>query len=363
MKKRILVTMMAAMTALLLGCGEKAAVEANVNPDDYVTLGDYKNLTADVELQNVSEDDVETQMKNELDYYVESYNLCSYEPIEGKDVVESGDMVNIDYCGKKDGVAFDGGTAEGYYLEIGSGSFIPGFEDGLIGKKLNETVDLNLTFPEDYTNTELAGQPVVFTVSVNEICDASKKISPEYNDDLMKKLNAIGFSFDNIEDYRANVKEYLEEQAEQNNLNAKDNAIWEAVYATCEVQEPPAEMVQNIKDKIYANAQVYADQYSMSLADFLEQGMQMTEEDFEAEADKTSVASAKEQLAVQAIAKKEGIVISKKTLQEMKEQEAEAAGKTVEEYFQNVADEDYYDYALTKKVYEYLATIVTVNEK
>lgn len=363
MKKKILVAMMAAMTAMLCACGEKAAVESTVNPDDYVVLGDYKNLTADVELQTISDNDVETQMKNELDYYVDTYGLVYYEPVEGRDVIESGDMVNIDYTGTKDGVAFDGGTAQNYYLEIGSGTFIPGFEDGLIGKKLNETVDLDLTFPEEYQNEDLAGQAVVFTVSINSICDASKMITPEYDDALIKQLYDLGFSFETMDDYRADVKAYLESQVEEVNEDAKDTAIWDAVYATCEVKEPPTEMVNNIKDKIYANAQTYADQYSMTLDDFLEQGMGMTTEQFEEQAESTAVESAKEQLVIQAIAKKEDIIVSKKTLQDMKEQEAEAAGKTVDEYFQGVEDTDYYDYVLNKKVYEYLDTIVTVNEK
>ena len=87
-----------------------------------------------------------------------------------KSVVESGDTVNIDFEGKKDGVAFDGGTSQGYNLTIGSGSFIDGFEDGLIGVNVGDTVDLNLTFPEGYQNADLAGQDVVFTVTVNFIC-------------------------------------------------------------------------------------------------------------------------------------------------------------------------------------------------
>lgn len=363
MKKKILVAMMVAMTALLCACGEKAAVESDINPNDYVTLGDYSNLTADVELTTVSDNDIENQMKSELDYYVDSYGLCSYEKVEGRDVIESGDMVNIDYCGKKDGVAFEGGTAEDFYLEIGSGTFIPGFEDGLIGKKLDETVDLNLTFPEEYQSEDLAGQDVVFTVSVNSICDASKKIVPDYDDELIQQLGELGLGFTTMDEYREDVKSYLESQATEMNEQAKNSAIWDVVYATCEVKEPPTEMVENIKEKIYANAQSYADQYSITLDEFLQQGMQMTAEEFETQAVSTATESAKEQLVIEAIAKKENIIVSQKTLQEMKTEEAEAAGSTVEEYFQNVDDTDYYNYALNKKVYEYLSTIVTLNEK
>lgn len=363
MKKKILVAIMVAMTAMLCACGEKAAVESTVNPDDYVVLGDYSNLTADVVLQTVSDNDIEKQMKSELDYYVDTYGLVSYEPVEGRDVIQTGDVVNIDYCGTKDGVAFEGGTAQGFNLEIGSGTFIPGFEDGLVGKKLNETVDLNLTFPEEYQNAELAGQAVVFTVSVNSIGDSAKPIVPEHNDDLIKQLYDLGFGFDSMDAYRADVKSYLEEQVKSTNDVAKEDAIWDVVYATCEVKDAPEDMVANVKDKIYANAQSYADQYGITLDEFIQQAMQMTTEDFEKQANETALESAKQQLVIQAIAKKEKIVVSKKTLQEMKEKEAEEAGKTVEEYFQGVTDEDYYSYVLNKKVYEYLASIVTLNEK
>lgn len=363
MKKKILVLAIAAMTAMLCACGEKAAVESTVNADDYVVLGDYSNLTADVELQTISDNDIEMQMQNELDYYIDNYGLATYEPIEGRDVIQTGDMVNIDYCGKKDGVAFDGGTAQGYNLEIGSGTFIPGFEDGLIGKKVNETVDLDLTFPEEYQSEDLAGQAVVFTVSINSIADPTKEKRPAHDDALIKQLYMLGFGFDSMEAYREDVKTYLESQLEATNEDLKTTAIWEKVYATCEVQDPPADMVQSVKDKIYANAQSYADQYTLSLEDFIQQGMQMTLEDFEKQADETALDSAKRMLVIQAIAKKEKIVISKKTLDEMKQKEAEDAGKTVEEYFQGVNEEDYYNYALNKKVYEFLATVVTLNEK
>ena len=163
--------------------------------------------------------------------------------------------------------------------------------------------------------------------------------------------------------YRADVKSYLEEQVKSTNDVAKEDAIWDVVYATCEVKDAPEDMVANVKDKIYANTQSYADQYGITLDEFIQQAMQMTTEDFEKQANETALESAKQQLVIQAIAKKEKIVVSKKTLQEMKEKEAEEAGKTVEEYFQGVTDEDYYSYVLNKKVYEYLASIVTLNEK
>ena len=139
---------------------EKASIEYNV--DDYVELGEYKGLEVSLGTYEVKDEDV----KSRIESILTSYPV--YEDLD-KDTVEDGDFVNIDYEGIKDGEAFNGGTAEGAVLEIGSNSFIDGFEEGLIGKKVGEKTDLNLTFPEDYQNEELAGQEVVFHVTVNKI--------------------------------------------------------------------------------------------------------------------------------------------------------------------------------------------------
>lgn len=365
MKKKFLV-LLAALSVMTALCGcskDKVEVSEDINPDDYVTIGDYEGIDVEVEMGTVSENAIEQQMQMELDYYITQYQIYDYDQITDRDVVQTGDMVNIDYEGKKDGVAFSGGTAKGAYLEIGSGSFINGFEDGLIGVKVNETVDLNLTFPEDYTNQELAGQAVVFTVSVNGIYDAASQRKPAYDDALIERMNQYGLGFPNMEQYREDVIAYLEEQQAILNEDLKTNLIWEAVFEKCEVKQPPQEMVDRIKQRVYDNAQQYADQYSMDLNTFIEQGMQTTVEAFEEQALAAAVESAEDILLVKAIAKEQGIVISKKQLQELKETEAAAANKTAEEYFAGVSDEDFYEYALTKQVYEYLATVVNVIEK
>ena len=149
----------------------ETASEAAERPDykalDYVKLGDYKGLEVTLASTDVTDEEVEQQVETNL-----NNNDKSEELKEG--TVENGDVANIDYEGKLNGKAFDGGTAEGYDLTIGSGSFIDGFEDGLIGKKIGDTVDLNLTFPEDYSSTDLAGKEVVFTVKINSVKRAPK---------------------------------------------------------------------------------------------------------------------------------------------------------------------------------------------
>lgn len=364
MKKRMIYMLaVSAMMVWLTACGKQSADTSGINPDDYVTLGDYSNLTAEYELKTVSEEDIDNQVDMELGYYIDSYNLYSYEPVTNRDEVQDGDMVNIDYVGKKDGVAFDGGTASGYYLEIGSGTFIPGFEEGLIGKKRGETVDLNLTFPETYHSDELAGADVVFTVTINEICDAEKVNTPAYDDELIARLSEFGFGFDSMDAYRENVRQYLERQLEKDNLAGRNGAVWEVVYATCEVKDPPQALVDRMKQRAYDSAQRYASQASVELNEFIENQMQMSAEEFEEMAQSSAVDSAKELLATYAIAKKEDIVVTQQDLSELKQAEAENAGQSVEDYFADIDDQDYYDYVLAQKVDEYLSGIVNIVEK
>ena len=173
MKKTISLLLSCALLCLILtGCGKEKADTDSAKYDrilykngleQYVKLGNYKEIAIDTDSEE----------------YQEIYNSLISEDTADNDLysdtqitegtVQNGDIANIDYEGKKDGVAFEGGTSAGYDLTIGSGTFIPGFEEGLIGKKIGSTVDLNVTFPENYQSEELAGQPVVFTVKINYV--------------------------------------------------------------------------------------------------------------------------------------------------------------------------------------------------
>jgi trigger factor len=168
---------------------------------DYVTLGEYKGLNVSLEEMKVTDEDVE----DEIAYNMRLSEI--YESLE-EGTVHDGDVANIDYEGKLDGEAFDGGTAKGYDLEIGSGTFIDGFEDGLIGVAVGDTVDLTLTFPENYSNEDLAGQETVFTVTVNEI-----KRTPELTDEHAETLSDGEYT--DAASYRASVREDRRELRDQ----------------------------------------------------------------------------------------------------------------------------------------------------
>ena len=166
MKKLVsLILSLIAVVCCFASCKEENFVYYDyANLDDYISVSQYKG----VEFPK-SSTEIINKIQEKYHSDMQSYNLHSSVKIEKNEKVKKGDTANIDYVGKKDGVTFDGGTANGYNLVIGSGQFIDGFEDGLIGVAVGSTVDLNLTFPEDYKNAELAGQKVVFTVKVNYI--------------------------------------------------------------------------------------------------------------------------------------------------------------------------------------------------
>ena len=203
-------------------------VEYDVN--ECVKLGDYSALK--VSLPNsykVTKKQIEDYANNMAQYYAQPV----YKDTKKKKV-EEGDTVNIDYVGKRDGEAFDGGTASGYNLTIGSHSFIDGFEEGLVGKKVGETVDLDLTFPENYQNQEMAGVDVVFTVTINKIVEVDETAEFELNDEFVKQY----FQFDTVEDYMKEVKSYLKTTNESNKTMDTRQAVIDQLQEICEVNLP-----------------------------------------------------------------------------------------------------------------------------
>lgn len=374
MKKKLVafmlvVSMMAALTACNSdadadnqseGTSEAATLGVvstkDYDPDEYVTIQDYEGVEVTVDVVNYTDADVEKQMQEELEYYVDEYDFYDY-IVSDKTDVEEGDIVNIDYTGKKDGVAFEGGTATGAHLEIGSGSFIDGFESGLVGHKVGETVSLDLTFPEDYDNEELAGAAVVFEVKINSIDTRSM---PEFTDELIANF---GIGFDTIAAYKEDVVTYLSDTCEETNVSNRETAVWDAVYAKCTVSEPPAELVEDSLNRAKANAEMYAQYYGVEYSEFIEMYMGVTMEEYETESQTAAVESAKEKLAVAAIAKKAGIELSDEDVKASAEEEYESYGyESADAMLQEVGEGSYYDYVLTQKVYEYLAEHVTIKE-
>lgn len=214
--------------------GLKFTVLVTVKPE--VTLGDYKGVEAVKPEKEVTDEDVEAELKR-----VQERN-ARLEPVEGRPV-EQDDTANIDYKGFLDGEAFEGGEGKSYDLKIGSNTFIPGFEEKLIGHEAGETFDIDVTFPEDYGNEDLKGKAVVFNVTINSI---KKRELPVLDDEFAKDVS----EFDTLDEYRQDLRKNLQERADQQNDAAFEENVVRAVAENAEVDIPHAMVHQEIEGMI-----------------------------------------------------------------------------------------------------------------
>lgn len=259
----------------------------------YVTIGEYKGLTLDNTVEAVTDDMVDGRIKEELQNKAE-------EVTEGS--VQNGDVVTINYVGTKDGVAFDGGTANNYELTIGSGTFIDGFEDGIIGMKKGETKDLDLTFPEEYSSEELAGQEVVFKVTLQ-----SFKRAPELTDTWVAKNTDCK----SVDDYKKEIRTTLEDEAKTSAQNTLRETAWNTVLSASEVKEYPQEDLDTAKTEFRSLYENYAKQGDMTLEDFVKaQGISM--DDFEEQSGQYAEFKVKQNLIVQGIMDAENMTLEDK---------------------------------------------------
>ena len=226
--------------------------EVFVKPD--VTLGEYKGVEVKREHTLVTEDEVNAEIEKER-------NKQAAEVSVDNRAVAEGDTVNLDYSGSVDGVKFAGGTAEAQTLKIGSHTFIPGFEEQMVGMNIGEEKDLEVTFPEEYHAKELAGKKAVFHVKVNSITETQL---PALDDDFAKDIS----EFDTLDEYKADVRAKLEAQAAERDNNAFTNAVIEKVMENATVEIPEA-MVERQIDSMVRNFEARLAQQGLKLADFI----------------------------------------------------------------------------------------------
>ena len=188
-----------------------------------VKMGDYKKLKTTIKPEKV--------VQKDIDEVLERIKKAFTEKKAVKRAAKKADTVNIDFTGKKDGVAFDGGTAEGFDLELGSGSFIPGFEEAIIGHKTGEEFDVDLSFPKDYHAKDLAGEKVVFTVKINSVNEASE---PELNDEIAKKAGP----FNNLNELKADITEQITKQKEQEASEKQKDDLVQQLVEKSEIPMP-----------------------------------------------------------------------------------------------------------------------------
>lgn len=220
-----------------------------------VTLGEYKGLPYEMKAVEVSDDEINAEIETMRKQYAD------LETVE--DAAEEGDTVKIDYVGYKDGVEFEGGKAEGYSLKLGSHSFIPGFEEQLIGSKAGEEKELNLTFPEDYHAEDLKGAAVVFKVKVNEV---TREVLPEVDDDFAKDTNIP--NVETVEDLKKTVKERLENQKKAQAESEADEKLFDALRDNATIDLPDVLVDEEVNNQINQMA-AQMQQYGISFSQYL----------------------------------------------------------------------------------------------
>lgn len=284
MKKKYLFPLTVLLTAsALAGCGKKDSSESY---EKYVTLGDYTDMTIDRITTTVTDDDVQEEVQNDL------YANADYKEVTDR-AAQEGDTVNIDYTGTIDGVEFDGGSDSDFDLELGSGTFLSDFEDGVVGMKTGETKDISITFPEDYDG-ELDGKTAVFSVTVNSITEV---ILPEYNDAYVQD----NYGFDTTAEFEASLKSDLQEQYDDDaQYTACADALTQAVdNATFDGY--PQELYDDTKAQVESDNQAFAEQLGIEWTD-------LVGEDYDIEDDVLSAIH--EKLVVYVIADKEKLNVT-----------------------------------------------------
>ncbi len=353
--QRLIAAAGAALLAVsLAGCsGSSQAYLSGIKASDYAVPCDYDQIPVEESAPSVSD--------TYLDYVIQ-YQLSSSavnEEITDREDVQEGDIANIDYTGKKDGEAFDGGSAEGYDLTIGSGSFIDGFEDGIIGHKVGDEFDLDLTFPEDYSNEDLAGQEVVFTVKVNSI---SQKVTPELTDDWVVSRNIDGVS--TVEEYEDYVYNQLLSQAQSTyDSDVQDKAAQYVMENSTYPQDPPQEMIDRLAESMKTYYTNYATQYGMELDDFLTTFLGADEDDPEQIITDNATESAKELLVMKVIADREDLNPSRTEFNtQLSSYAAQAGYSSVDEFKKNEDAESVRESMMLQNVLEFLQKKAVVSE-
>lgn len=310
MKKKLfsvgLITMLCLSAALAMtACGGEKTPYSDYDLSEYVKVGNYKGMEYEKTSVSVSAEEVQKEIDSRLESHATTESVK-----EG--TVEDNDVVNIDYAGTMDGKSFDGGSAKGFDLTIGSGQFIDGFEDGLIGKAVGDKVTLNLTFPESYgkngdevineSQAKLAGKAVTFEVTIN-----SRKVqkTPAYDMDFVKKHYS---DYDSLDAFEKGVKkELLEKKQEEADLSVKQK-LWKDIVDSSEVIKYPEEM-EELNEKVLDTYKNIAKDEDMEWEEYLK-SMGYTEEELLENTKKYAEGITKEEMILYSIAKTEGLEVT-----------------------------------------------------
>ena len=297
-------------------------VDVEVKPE--VKLGEYKGIEVEKKEIKVTEEDIDNELKN-----IQERNARVIE-VEDR-AAQNGDILTLDYSGSVDGEKFDGGTAQNQTLELGSNSFIPGFEEQLVGVNIGEEKDVNVTFPEEYHQEDLSGEEAVFAVKIHEI---KAKDLPALDDELAKDVS----EFDTLEELKADIKKKLEETAEKQEKASFENAVIDKVCENTELETPQV----LIDDQIEANVREFGQKLSMQgleLEKYLElTGMKMS--DFRDQFKEDAEMIAKAELVLEAISKEEKIEATEEELETELEEMAKQYNQKLEDVKERFSEDD-----------------------
>lgn len=333
MKKKIVALLISACTVFALtGCAEKEV------SNKYITIPKYKGIEIEeVQKTEVTDEDVKTSIDTTLEVGAKKVDRAA----------KDGDNLVIDFVGTKDGVAFEGGSSEDFPIQIGSGEFIPGFEEGLIGHKAGETFDVDVTFPENYGNPDLAGQDAVFTMTIKEIKEMAVL------DEAFVKENSK--TAKTVEEYKEEVRKNLEETNEVSRKGTINESAWEKLLEGVEVKEYPKDQVKEITDMLLEQYGKIAEYSNMTLEEYVESSMGMKMDAFNKEAEKAAKEAVKDRLAVELLADKLKIKLSEDDYKEAFKKMAEDYGfEDVKALKEQVGEEELRRTVLRNEVVEWV---------
>ncbi len=327
-----------------IGKGQDLKFTATVQTKPEVKLGKYKGIALKKVEYNVSDEDIEHELGHMAERNARIV-VVEDRPVENKDITV------IDFEGSVDGVKFEGGKAEGHELEIGSGSFIPGFEEQIIGMKTGEEKDITVKFPDDYFSEDLKGKEAVFHVKLHEI---KKKELPEINDEFAKDAS----EYETLSELKNSIKEKLEED---NKARAKYETEEEAIKAICEATEIdiPSGMIETELDNMVKDVETRLSYQGMNMEMYL-QMIGKTMDEFKKEGEDQAKEAVKTRLILEQIVKDEKIEADKKKVDEKLEEMAKAYGKEKEELGKN---EYFMEYIKKQLAQEEAIQLVVTNAK
>ena len=307
-----------------------------------VKLGSYKGLTVEKGKEKVKKEDVEAELNNVAQRQARF--------VECNEEAKMGDFATIDFVGSVDGKIFEGGTAQGYRLELGSHSFIDTFEDQIVGMKVGDGKDVNVKFPENYHEKTLAGKPAVFKVTVQKI---EKKEVPEINDEFASNVS----EFENLEDYKKDIEKRLNEKVEKEKERNVENELIAKIVEGSEVEIPEI-LIERQLDIFVKDLETRLSFQGIKMEEYLDY-LGTTVEEIRKERKDQAKETVKTRLVLEELVKKENMIVSEEELNKVLEETATKYKKTVEEYKKSLDNRTiayYQNDILMKKLLDFLKT-------